>query len=133
MQSKPHVNAKDLAWKFPLHTKLAQIRFTIRANARTFMASKRCRLALWGFTWLAVDMQIAPSKADDMRSTAKSFPRKSQPWRSGMAVWRSKETREGDRARSLSREPNSLVVPEASGALDCCVSFWVYWASDLGC
>ncbi|KAB2090591.1 hypothetical protein ES319_A03G133800v1 [Gossypium barbadense] len=31
-------------------------------------------LALWGFTWLAVDMQIAPSKADDMRSTAKSLP-----------------------------------------------------------
>ncbi|KAB2065876.1 hypothetical protein ES319_A09G121000v1 [Gossypium barbadense] len=78
-------------------------------------------------------MQIAPSKADDRRLTAKSFPRKSQPWRSGMAVRRSKETSEGDRARSLSREPNSLVVPEASGALDCYVSFWVYWASDLGC
>ncbi|KAL1181423.1 hypothetical protein V6Z11_A02G048300 [Gossypium hirsutum] len=47
MQSKPHANAKDLARKFPLHTKLAQIRFTIRANAQTIMASKRCRLALW--------------------------------------------------------------------------------------
>ncbi|TYI38700.1 hypothetical protein ES332_A02G046700v1 [Gossypium tomentosum] len=79
MQSKPHANAKDLARKFPLHTKLAQIRFTIRANAQTIMASKRCLTAainpqLIGFHLALADMQIAPSKADDMQSTAKSLP-----------------------------------------------------------
>ncbi|KAG4169838.1 hypothetical protein ERO13_A12G106650v2 [Gossypium hirsutum] len=39
---------------------------------------------------------------------AGSCQRRPRPWRSDSAVRRSKETREGGRARSFSWEPNSL-------------------------
>ncbi|KHG07558.1 DNA mismatch repair mutS [Gossypium arboreum] len=51
-------------------------------------------------------------------------------------IWDGRTEEQGDVQRRLCEEPlmgaQLSGIPEASGALDCCVSFWVYWASGSG-
>ncbi|TYI10133.1 hypothetical protein E1A91_A09G108300v1 [Gossypium mustelinum] len=51
-------------------------------------------------------------------------------------IWDGRTEERGDARRRPCEEPlmgaQLSGIPEASGALGCCVSFWVYWASGLG-